>query len=321
MPEAERAYPIRRFCERLGVSDPRVGVRRAVAQLIRSVPNSDLIPVEIDALCRAARIDVADVPAATSGGGGSFEDLSSRHASLAAMGRGFRLASSGYRYQAGWRAALAHEIGHTFFFERVGGQPVRPLGLGADEEEEELCEFAGRELLLPEQAFRAMATEPRHTGCAAMAVNQLARNCVVSPYLVAMRLLCDLPDLGALLRIRFVALLVRPGGPSKLSAHAKVKWVVDASGRVESQARIRSVARLAESSDRHTDTPAVESAVSTHTYPLGQQSATILVARYPARKGARVVVSRTRARDTSEARNPSDRSARQPPARHDQEEP
>ena len=96
---------------------------------------------------------------------------------------------SSLQTEQGWRAVLGHEIGHTFFYEKIGGRPTRPGGLPASKDEEDWCEFAARELLIPAKQLSLQVEKLCFKDKMASCVLELARRFSVSPALMSTRLL------------------------------------------------------------------------------------------------------------------------------------
>jgi len=93
------------------------------------------------------------------------------------------------------RFTIAHELGHTFFFELDGGigQRVRDTnlyGISRSDSEEVLCNYAAAEILMPRRQFGAMI---RDSGPSSESIIRLARSFNVSLQAVSKRALQLLP--------------------------------------------------------------------------------------------------------------------------------
>lgn len=95
------------------------------------------------------------------------------------------------------RNAICHEIAHTFFFDTESEQPRRIKSSRPDAEEERLCFWAAREMLVPASLFREELSNLGHeTTYFFEGILKLARIFQVSPDIVAWRLTHDLALLG-----------------------------------------------------------------------------------------------------------------------------
>ena len=192
--DAEASIAVRRLCSRKGVPDPRSAVKACARELLDQCwPNQPVeLPVDIEVLARQAGIVFVRPQFRIRGVGGRTSVRWNRpHGTLTPDGRLFRMRHCDVESEQGWRVVLGHEIGHTFFYERIGGRPTRPGGLPASDDEEHWCEFAARELLIPEEQFSLLLGNLSFGEGTASSVLELARRFSVSTALMSTRLLED----------------------------------------------------------------------------------------------------------------------------------
>ena len=115
---------------------------------------------------------------------------------LVPIGEGFVVRLAGGQPRVRNRTSLAHEIGHTFFFDLEKNPPTRLLvdaGGLASHKEEDICKAFARELLLPTELVRGFLKLQHNTPLDLL--SSLAARFAVSIELVAVRLLWDLHEL------------------------------------------------------------------------------------------------------------------------------
>jgi hypothetical protein len=123
---------------------------------------------------------------------------SRRHGSLAAVTGGFELTVSAVREDsaaltAGMRYVIAHELGHTLFYDWDTDPPKRIIPTLSEHErggqrEERLCDYFGGALLMPRRALTSFAAIERP----AADVVDYATRLNVTPEMLVRRLLYDL---------------------------------------------------------------------------------------------------------------------------------
>lgn len=102
------------------------------------------------------------------------------------------------------RSSIAHEIGHTFFYDIRRDRPVRLVSWGSagklSPKEEDICKAFARELLMPrEQVADEKRANPHKKGIALL--SHLAARFQVSEELTTVRLMWDLADLRTFVAI------------------------------------------------------------------------------------------------------------------------
>lgn len=118
-------------------------------------------------------------------------------ASLMPMGSGFVINVNESCPTNRKRNAICHEIAHTFFFDTKTEPPRRLKNSQPDDQEERLCFWAAREMLVPASLFKS---ELRRLGGKTIysfeSISELAEIFKVSPGIIALRLTHDLALLG-----------------------------------------------------------------------------------------------------------------------------
>jgi Zn-dependent peptidase ImmA (M78 family) len=118
-------------------------------------------------------------------------------ASLMPMGNGFVISVNESFPEYRRRNAICHELAHTFFFDTSGEFPTHSKNVPSDPNEERLCFWAAREMLVP---FQLLKSELENLGNKAIysfeGILTLSRIFVVSPDIIARRLTHDLALLG-----------------------------------------------------------------------------------------------------------------------------
>jgi len=196
-------YAVRRLCEREGESSPINAIVKCVQRLfIRHLGQQEVsAPVDLLKLAREAgiAISISEDPHQVDG---TLGEWAKARSTLTPNGNAFTIRIMGARPRTRLNAALGHEIGHTFFYENTGGIICRPLGLPAGPEEENLCEFAARTLLMPREVMCREWDWPIDIGNLASKIMECGVRCQVSPYLVSQRLISDFTpkEIGVMFR-------------------------------------------------------------------------------------------------------------------------
>lgn len=137
------------FLQKHGFSSAEKGIRSLAQRLIKLY--GDQVP-PFDPKVIADELKVREVSFASIG----------RDALLIPTENGFKIKISSELPKSRQRFALAHELGHTLFFNRDGSRPYRPYSRYEDNgAEERLCDIFAGEVLIPEHSLRQQL---RHFG-------------------------------------------------------------------------------------------------------------------------------------------------------------
>jgi len=118
-------------------------------------------------------------------------------ASLMPMGTGFIISVNSFLSEQRIRNAICHEIAHTFFYDIDETPPQRRNKPRPDAQEELLCFWAAREMLVPSSLFKEELDRVGSDRVYSFeGISQLADVFSVSPDIVAYRLTHDLALLG-----------------------------------------------------------------------------------------------------------------------------
>lgn len=170
---------VQELCERWQVPLPEMAIRAAIAEAFPEL-SWKAPPVNVHAL--AARRGVIGISESNLDCDGVI--------SVTASGA-FFIEVNGNHPAVRQRFTIAHEIGHTFFFDLRPHTKLRGIRDGSIDEmtrssaEEQLCNFAAAELLMPYHQFATLA---RQNGPTANNLRNLARTFNVSLQAAARRL-------------------------------------------------------------------------------------------------------------------------------------
>ena len=123
------------------------------------------------------------------------------------------------------RFTIAHEIGHTYFYQTTSKIPLRPFGDYGSDGEERLCDVFATELLMPEQRF-IPDTEAvyRRKGNYVETILTLSSLYKVTPQPIVIRLY----ELGILDRARHVVIkwnyMINPNKPEENKTKLRIGW-------------------------------------------------------------------------------------------------
>jgi len=130
------------FLQRHGFSSAESGIHSLAQRLIKLY--GDQIP-PFDLKVIADELKVREISFASIG----------KDALLIPTEDGFKIKISSELPKSRQRFALAHELGHTLFFNRDGPRPYRPYSKYKDNgAEERLCDIFAGEILIPEYSLR-----------------------------------------------------------------------------------------------------------------------------------------------------------------------
>lgn len=131
------------FLAKYGFSSPELGMRRLAQRLAERYGNSRP-PFDPSRLASERRVNQIVV------------EPMAREAVLLPTSDGFKIKIDSRLPRVRRRFALAHELGHTYFFNIDEPKPIRPYQrLRADHVEEKLCDVFAEEILMPEPRFSA----------------------------------------------------------------------------------------------------------------------------------------------------------------------
>ena len=122
-----------------------------------------------------------------------FNKSGSPHGVLVPTPEGFLVRLPNEQRETRNRTSMAHEIGHTFFYDLRRSPPTRLLARprsGTSYKEEDLCKWFARELLMPQELVANH--EEREPEKKLDSLIELANTFAVSPEVAAVRLLWDL---------------------------------------------------------------------------------------------------------------------------------
>jgi len=113
-------------------------------------------------------------------------------ANLIPTNGGFLLKVRKRQWRKRMRFSCAHEIAHTFFYDVSKPVPTRPLGSLMSDEEEELCDIAAAELLMPSQLIRRYTSRIKEKELTCKHILHLSDKFMVSQQSIARKLWKDL---------------------------------------------------------------------------------------------------------------------------------
>jgi Zn-dependent peptidase ImmA (M78 family) len=164
------------------------------ATFLRLKTNQTVAPVMLNKIAQLRRIYRTEF----------FHDLNAPEATLVPMPKGFILKLPAGRATARYRFSIAHEIGHTFFYNVNASPPTRLLARGSSgllsQKEEDICNAFAGELLMPREMVAAEQTRLRGIDNLDL-LSHLAYYFRVSLECAAIRLLWDLSALETTIAI------------------------------------------------------------------------------------------------------------------------
>ena len=169
--------------------EPRGAIENRVCQLLQQCNpcNVSQLPVEVLVLARCRKIQISATALMDITGTGKARGI------LTPVEGGFKLVLAANLSESARNMTIAHEIGHTFFYDDTTAAPHRRYGLRPTKAEEDLCEFAARTMLLPRQAVEEYVRRGTGLGPARIIVN-LARVAKTTLHATVARIMGDLPD-------------------------------------------------------------------------------------------------------------------------------
>jgi Zn-dependent peptidase ImmA (M78 family) len=205
MADRWRSVTARVLADSEGLSDPVAAVVTKVRRLNAYGVSGP--PFALRGLAKERRVSVV------------FDETLAGDASLSPSENGFTVTMNPSHSRSRQRFSFAHEIAHTFFFElgsRLGGRN-RELDPAAafleHREEEELCDIAAREMLMPEPNF---LTSARQCSPGMDGVRMLSRTYDVSLPASALRIVE--------LAVWDCAIVYWDASRQVADANARVKW-------------------------------------------------------------------------------------------------
>ncbi len=166
----------------------------SAAEFLRAEAHQSSPPISVREIARLRRIYRIEF----------FHSTGGPEAVLVPTREGFLIRLPLNRPKVRHRSSIAHEIGHTFFYDFRGGWPVRLVSRGSagrlSQKEEDICKAFARELLMPRgQVGDEKKANPGKKGMALL--SHLAARFQVSEELATVRLMWDLADLEACVAI------------------------------------------------------------------------------------------------------------------------
>lgn len=222
VPDLNRSPVISSFTRSMGKESPVEAMRERVRRLLVECfgdPRHD-VPIDIAAVAKCCGLEVT-----WTSGEKEISTCRGARGVLRPVPGGFKVMLFGTFPRSSENMTIAHEIGHTFFYDSTHSVPQRPYGLPPTNAEEELCEFAARSILLPEEQIRKF-TPTGASGPVSKAICDLARLANVTIHSAATRLVVDMPDISESIGLVAAILWTRRG--SSIFSHEVIcpKWSV-----------------------------------------------------------------------------------------------
>jgi Zn-dependent peptidase ImmA (M78 family) len=183
---------IQKLCDRWGIKFPEEAIKKAIRSAFGDLQNVEL-PVDVKKLAcergvvqiRSTAMEADGIISLKGGGGGYLIDVNKSHP------------------ESRRRFTIAHEIGHTFFFDLEGELTTRSrlevadtnlIDIKTNRYEEYLCNLAAAEILMPTRPFSAKV---QSAGPTAKTIINLSRLFKTSIWATSRRLLelCPFPKL------------------------------------------------------------------------------------------------------------------------------
>jgi hypothetical protein len=171
-----------KFCAYWNGRTPGIAIRNAVKKVF---PDLATLPLPIDVHALAKRRGVREV---------IYTDLDTDGRISLSPSGSYIVFINHSQTDARQRFTLAHEIGHTLFFEAIGhaGSDSERTGTSCyrDAEEERLCDFVATEILMPQKQMDGLVK--RH-GFSASAIVEASQRCRSSLRSAAKRIISIAP--------------------------------------------------------------------------------------------------------------------------------